>query len=385
MTADRTGSDSVALGLYVHVPFCASKCRYCDFYSEPVQNDLADRYVAAVRAEGRMRSDGRRLTLGTVYMGGGTPSVLTPEQWEGMLELPGEVGTLPEDMEWTVECNPDSFDAAQALRWQQGGVTRVSIGVQSLEPRLLRFLGRRHTAKTALGVLHEPVMEGFQSVGVDVMYGIPGQTMESLRDTVEQLLACPWVHHVSAYELTLSPKSLLGRHLSLLPPQGEEASAAMYSLVEDLLVDAGFEHYEVSNYARPGHRSRHNMSYWYHVPYVGLGPSAHSFEPPCRSGNVRSVDEYLRMVGDGILPVEGREELTTEELGHELVMLGLRTNEGVDSVQYEETTGEAFSAGPRSAVIMELTERGLMHRRGTSYVLTSKGMLLADAIAERLT
>ncbi|MBD3241299.1 MAG: radical SAM family heme chaperone HemW [Chitinivibrionales bacterium] len=370
--------------LYVHIPFCTRKCRYCDFYSVQCDPALVKRYVEAVVREWRMVR--KRHVLGdetpeTIYFGGGTPSVLSVEQWEALVHGLG----ISSAVEWTLECNPESFDDVKVRAWTGAGVNRLSLGVQSLRERELRLLGRQHTAEQACRALRDPAVERFASVGVDVMYGLPGQRMGDVLETLEQLIRMPRLEHISAYELTLSPHSPLGRHRRLLPLPDEDRVVAMYHGIEQALTAAGFEHYEVSNYARPGHRSRHNSAYWRHEPYVGLGPGAHSYVPPERRANVADVGEYVASVARGRLPVAFAETLARDELVREALMLGLRTVDGIDDIRFMAITGESLTAGERGRQLERLVAGGLLRRCGSTYVPTGDGMLRADALAARLS
>ncbi len=370
--------------LYIHIPFCTRKCRYCDFYSVAFDPARAGRFVASVIGEKQLvrEHDGLRETaLDTVYVGGGTPSVLSGRQWKRLVRGLG-IGAV---LEWTLECNPESFDSVKARAWADAGVNRVSIGVQSLRERELALLGRRHCAERARCVLRDRALERFDTIGVDIMYGLPGQRVADVLETVEGVLAMPRVEHVSAYELTLSPHSPLGRHMRLLPLPGEEVVVEMYLAVETALTAAGFEHYEVSNYARPGHRSRHNCAYWRHEPYAGLGPGAHSYLPPVRRANVADVDEYMAAIERGRLPVGFSEELTRAALVGEALMLGLRTADGIDEARFEALTGEPLLRGERGRRLADFVSDGLLRRSGSRYVPTGDGMLRADALAARLS
>jgi oxygen-independent coproporphyrinogen-3 oxidase len=375
----------VNAGLYIHVPFCARKCGYCDFYSRTYESGSAGQWLDAADREWDLLADRdeiRELAFGTVYVGGGTPSVLSAAQWERLSELVARC-LRGRAAEFTVECNPESFDCERARVWADSGVTRLSLGVQSLDDNLLRVLGRPHDARRALEVLGDPALERFASVGVDVIYGVPGQTIADVRGTLAQLLERGPLDHVSAYELTLSGESPMGRDASLTLP-AEDLRVEMYHAVEDQLVSAGFEHYEVSNYARPGRRSRHNSAYWRHESYIGLGPSAHSLLMPRRWSNVADVAEYAAKLGRGELPVAHEETLGRAELVREALMLGLRTSEGLDPAHFQQVTGEALEQGARAAALAGLVSGGLLTRSQGNYVPTSRGMLLADALALRL-
>jgi oxygen-independent coproporphyrinogen-3 oxidase len=320
----------------------------------------------------------------TVYFGGGTPSILSPAQWRALRASLLDRVTVSPGCEISLECNPESFSEDKARLWLKGGVNRLSIGVQSLDDRELRFLGRPHDAKTALGVLGSPVLEKFGSVGADIIYGLPGQSSESLGRILDEVLAFDAVSHLSAYELTLSPESPLGRHRRLLPLPSEEEVVDMVNLIVGRCAAHGLARYEISNYARPGSECRHNLACWQHRPYVGLGPGAHSYLPPTRCANVKGTGSYVSMIEAGKLPREFEERLGKRETVDEMIMLGLRTVEGVDERRFRDTAGDEFCGGGRETVIADLVARGRMHHSEGRYYLTPQGMLVADACVRAL-
>ncbi len=376
----------MSAGLYIHVPFCARKCGYCDFFSTPYEESAAQRWLGAIEREWQLvRSAAlpHGETFTSVYVGGGTPSVLNLTQWRRLAAIVGTCTGGATATEFTLECNPESFDSDKARAWIESGVTRLSLGVQSLEDNLLGVLGRPHGAERALEVLRSEAVRQFGAVGVDVMYGVPGQTLPQVRGTLEKLLATGVVKHVSAYELTLSTHSPMGREPRVVLP-AEDSRVEMYHAVEEQLAGAGFEHYEVSNYALPGYRSRHNSAYWRHEPYVGLGPSAHSFVMPRRWSNVADTGEYAAALERGERPVACEETLGREELAREALMLGLRTSQGLDAARFRGLTGEDLEGQGRGPVLQRLVSRGLLVKAGENYVPTPSGMLLADALTLEL-
>jgi oxygen-independent coproporphyrinogen-3 oxidase len=322
--------------------------------------------------------------VATVYIGGGTPSVLSVAQWQRLLDGLRTRLRASAGREWTVECNPESWSAAKAELWLASGINRISLGVQSLDDRELMLLGRPHNAAQALAVLRDPLLGRFASVSADVMYGLPGQSLQALGDTLRAILGTPYVRHVSAYELTVVPHTRLGRHPRLFPLPPEERALQMLQLVADRLAGAGYERYEISNYAQAGHRCRHNLVYWRHGPYLGLGPAAHSYLAPARFANIADVDEYVSRLRSGERPLAFEETVDAGMLGAEMIMLGLRTSDGVDSERFRGMTGAPFVTAGREPVVDELLSQGLMCCRPPCYVLTPAGMLVADAIAVRL-
>ncbi len=381
-------SDGKPISLYIHVPFCVSKCRYCDFYSESYNAALADDYCEALIVEWELLKNAYSLhttPIATIYFGGGTPSVLAPDQWEKIIDGLIRLCNLAPGYEWSIECNPDSFSEELARYWLASGVTRLSFGVQSLDERYLRLMGRAHNVRQAFDVLKNPILARFASVGVDCMYGLPGQTVQTLRTTVEGLLALPVVRHLSAYELTLHEGTRFRRHMRLLPSPSEETVVAMIETIMRITADRGFERYEISNFCLPGHRCRHNQTYWRHGPYIGLGPAAHSYRAPARFSNINNLEAYLSaLLAKKVLPVDFMECLDTQTIAREMVFLGLRTIEGINEEDFYRATGRAFASDERKRKLDAFIDRQLVRYVRPFWSLTEKGMLLADAIAADL-
>ncbi|MBN2036635.1 MAG: radical SAM family heme chaperone HemW [Chitinispirillaceae bacterium] len=375
------------LSLYLHIPFCAKKCRYCDFYSVKTDACLIQRYVAALSREIDLYRDCLAVAgaqVRTVYFGGGTPTVLPVDDLARLCDLVRSRFSLMPDIEWTVECNPDSFSSEKASVLLDYGVTRLTIGVQSLDDHELSLLGRTHSAERCLEVLHDAVLERFASIGIDLIYGLPGQTREVLNRTVSRLLSFPVVAHVSAYELTVAEKTPFGRHRSLLPLPDEDSMACLARLVWKRLVDAGFEQYEVSNFARRGFRCRHNQAYWDHNPFLGLGCAAHSYLPPDRWGTVRDVQRYCTTVEAGERPYEFIETIDPEKLAAEMLFLGLRRSDGINENNFVEKSGYVFLEYIHRQKIEEFEKQGLLRYAKPYWRPSSKGMLMADAMARAL-
>ncbi|MFP3927662.1 MAG: radical SAM family heme chaperone HemW [Desulfobacteraceae bacterium] len=359
-------------GLYVHVPFCGSKCRYCDFYSVADQGPIPD-WLQAVRLEWGFYKE-RFSSFDTVYLGGGTPSILPQDSLQGLLEDLLEELPLEAGGEITIEANPEHVTREGLSSYRSMGINRISIGVQSLDDRVLRFLGRRHTAEAGRLALELALDAGFRSVSADLIYAVPGLTMESWTETLERL-ASMGVHHLSCYELTIEEDTPLGREAGkgALELPGEEEREAFFLKTSRLLGKVGFDHYEVSNFARPGHQSRHNSKYWRRVPYLGLGPSAHSLLGSTRWWNHSSIDLYLDSLSRDARPLAGEERLSDEQEALEALMLGLRTNRGVEIESLPPAAG-------REGMIRILEEQGLAKRRGRRLIPTMYGFLLADGL-----
>ncbi len=371
--------------LYVHFPFCLTKCRYCDFFSVPGQQAAMDPYLEAVAREWELRTGeiGGEPRLASLYLGGGTPSLLSVKQWERFHRV--LLGRLPlaQGVEFSVECNPESFSDEKAGILAEIGVNRLTFGVQTTDDRLLRLLDRRYSASLVRELLGKKVLDRF-TVGVDIMYGLPGQSLESFSRTLHDLLRFPSVRHLSAYELNIGGTTPFGRHRSLLPLPDTDTVARMTDTLQEVARGYGFERYEISNFARPGFLCSHNSSYWDHSPYLGLGCAAHSFLHPRRFWNVRSIGDYLKKIGAGELPVEGEETIGIEDLAREMAFLGFRRSEGLDETSFEKKTGMRFVNWAGEHRLRSFLESDLLMYRPPRWIPTARGMLFADYIAREL-
>jgi putative oxygen-independent coproporphyrinogen III oxidase len=363
-----------APGLYVHVPFCRTKCPYCDFYSITDQSGRAEWLEAVATEAARFR--GVFGTFDTLYIGGGTPSLLSEPEIERLFEIvTGAFGFAP-DTEITIEANPDDVTALKLAAWCDLGVNRVSLGIQSFEDAELRFLRRRHDAAQAERSIALARAAGFENVGLDLMYGFEGQSLASWERTLERALGLS-PEHLSCYQMTIDPGTELGRMLEAgtITAADEETQRSFFMKTAEILRSRGYIHYEISNFARgERHVSRHNHKYWIHAPYIGLGPAAHSFDGAARWWNVRSVEEYCGLLARSGTAVEGREVLTGNDLALEALYLGLRTREGVPL--------EALHSygGWRSALDTLLAESLVTVENGR-VIPTLEGFCLADRIA----
>lgn len=372
-------------GVYIHIPFCKSYCSYCDFYST-TDNSLMEALVQALISEISLRSsylEGEKVE--TIYLGGGTPSLLDPSVTAGILEEVRKKFVVDDKPEITAEINPDDVHEGFFSSLRKAGVNRISMGVQSWDDKRLRYLGRRHDAAQSAVALEAAFREGFENVSADLIYGVPGMTTADLKSDLEKTLSFP-VTHLSAYHLTVEEGTKLGRlrKAGKLKETDEEISGAMFSLLGKICREHGFIHYEISNFAREGFISRHNSSYWRQVPYIGLGPSAHSFNRRSRQWNVSDVKKYIKAIGTGKIPCE-REELSRITVFNEYVMTSLRTIWGID-LQYVE---EYFDKEMHDYLV-NLSGRyiryGLMKREKNTLILTDQGKMISDnIIAELLT
>ena len=363
-------------GLYVHVPFCVSKCPYCAFASRAIRELPlhTDRFVDGVLAEA---AAGQGSTFETVYIGGGTPSVLGAERLSALLEGLRRRLTIRPDAEVTVEANPGDVTPTLIAALVGSGMTRLSLGAQSFVNRDLKVLGRRHDAVAVRESIKMARHGGVPAIGLDLIYGVPGQSAAAWRRSVDEAVA--WrPEHVSMYALTLEE----GTPLSAAVAQGrvravtDEVLRRRFLSASERFDGTGYEHYEVSNLALPGHRSRHNGAYWRRVPYLGLGPSAHSFDGARRWWNVRDTDGWLAALEHGREPRVEVEALTPEQERLEDLALGLRTGDGIDAALVR---GE-----PAWRVVRELERGGLVTRDGSRIRPTRRGLFVADGMAARL-
>lgn len=376
------------IALYIHIPFCKKKCNYCDFYSVPYEQTMADRFVRALCKEWSLAAaryfDKRQITITSVYCGGGTPSLLNGALWRYLAENLFLKLPLADKVEWTIECNPDSFDHKKALLWRALGVNRLSLGIQSLHDRELKLLGRPYLSARAREVLGRLERYKFTGVGADIIYGFYPQTLETLRQTVRGIAAYDYVNHLSAYELSLSPHTPLGRHPALYPKISNEKSAEFTKAMHAMLTEKSFIRYEVSNYAREGRVCRHNVAYWQGLPYLGLGPAAHSLIGRERFANTADLAAYGAMIDKGNLPVAARETRDRAALAREMIFLGLRRSCGINESDFLKRTGQAFYGDYRKPTLDLLRKKRLVRYRAPFWSLTDKGMLLADGIAAQL-
>lgn len=316
------------IGVYIHIPFCASRCTYCDFYSNVGEGSRMSVYLGAVCDEAARRSSANplwRQPVATLYIGGGTPSLIPVALLEALMASLRQTLDMSAVEEATIEVNPDDVTLPVATAWRRMGFNRVSMGVQSLVDAELRAIGRRHDADGAMRALATLRQAGFDNVSADLIYGLPGQTIDTLRYSLRCLIDAG-VNHVSAYNLSYEPGTVLWRQRERgeVTEASDELCIAMYTMVVDMLEHAGYEHYEISNFALPGCHSRHNSGYWDYTPYLGLGAGAHGFDGNNRYYNRQSLIDYIAS------DVTVVEHLTADEHYNEWVMLGLRTARGID-------------------------------------------------------
>ena len=369
---------SDSLGLYIHVPFCAKRCHYCSFNTAPLDESAMVRYLAALERELDLLGDlewAPRVRVETVFFGGGTPSLLDPEALAAILVRLRRRFGVAADAETTVECNPESVTRTKLEAYRAAGVNRLSLGVQSLDDGILPRLGRLHDRRGARLAFEASRDAGFSNVSVDLMYGLPELDLEGWSRTVDAVL--DWQpDHLSAYGLTLDAGSLWGAAgVGGLPP--EETVVEQYWQLTRVAAERGFEHYEVSNYARPGFRSRHNQIYWRAAEYLAAGPGACGFVGDVRYANVRATPRYCETLEEGRLPLDTFEELTPGQRSAERLFLGLRTADGVPAPWLEaRRQGDASLRRTLAA----WRDARLLAEGGDRVRLTEAGFLLSDAL-----
>ena len=410
--------------VYIHVPFCLRRCGYCDFNTYPAV-DLGGgasrgNYAAMTIREMRLVRDWQERhgiaepPASTVFFGGGTPTILPADDLIAILNAIRELWGVEDGAEITTEANPDTVDAATIRALADGGFTRVSFGMQSAVPHVLRTLDRTHTPANVEAGVRAAGAAGLRS-SVDLIYGAPGEGLEDWRTSVRTAIDLG-VNHISAYALTVEPTTKMGRQIAagVLPKPDDDDEAAKYEIADELFSAAGLQWYEISNWARPGYESRHNLGYWRNVDWAGIGPGAHSHynrvEPAsCRSESERSAQPHgsspqdcdahgairswdlahprlwSERVNAGQVPWAGSESITPMEALEETIMLGLRLREGLDLTALKTSLDVGGAASSDiDAGVAELEREGLVERRGSRLIPTLRGRLLNDAVIERM-
>jgi oxygen-independent coproporphyrinogen-3 oxidase len=367
-------------GLYIHIPFCKSKCGYCSFYSIKSLNLIPD-FTDALNKEMKFYSKLFK-SFDTVYLGGGTPSLLTPQQLETILKTVSKYYRIDPHAEITIEVNPGdvSLEYFRALR--SLGINRLNIGIQSFDDQLLNFLGRRHSASDALASMKAARNAGFANIGLDLIYGVQHQNIKSWDKTLQKAITLK-PEHISCYQLSLAPKTPLYQiyqEKSIKLPSNEQQTKYFFTTSE-ILENDGYLHYEVSNFAREEClKSKHNMKYWQHVPYLGLGPAAHSFLDNKRWWNKATVKTYLQEISARNMPVENTETLSAEQLQLEALFLGLRTKAGIDLKLYKIRYGVDLLEDKKSMIDL-LIKNKLVELKDSFLRPTRAGMAVADSLA----
>ncbi|MBI5656592.1 MAG: radical SAM family heme chaperone HemW [Geobacter sp.] len=374
------------LALYIHVPFCTRKCRYCDFASQAGSSIPPEEYVAAMLREMALRRQSfpRQPEAVTLYIGGGTPSLLAPRLIGSLIDATAEHFALSATAEITLEANPGTVTLESLAGYRTAGVNRLSLGVQSLNDGLLEMLGRIHTADEARQAVVMARAAGFDNLGIDLIHSLPGQSLTAWEQTLAEAVALG-PEHISAYGLSIEEgtpfHAMMEQGELELPP--EETAARMLETTMELLPAAGYAQYEIANFSRPGRRSRHNQVYWQRGNYLGFGAAAHSFlrEPLFgrRWNNPTAPLDYLHVLATGILPDEQTMRLSRRDAMGEAVFLGLRLLEGIDPAAFAAEFGESLETAYPGALKRHFTD-GLLQEKGGRINLTKRGLLLANRV-----
>jgi oxygen-independent coproporphyrinogen-3 oxidase len=373
----------MATGLYIHVPFCLKKCLYCDFTSYPYRPAAAKDYLTAVIREIQLYGtylDEAEKEISSLFIGGGTPTCLPVADLKEILECIRGSFRLEPGCEITVEANPGTVDSGGLYELRRAGVNRLSIGVQSLADRLLNTLGRIHSAMQAIESVRQARQAGFDNINIDLIYGIPGQTLAVWQETLKRATALE-PEHIAAYGLQLEEGTPLKRSIARGENEAcpEELELSMYHTAISTLKKSGYHHYEISNFARPGRECAHNLTYWLNLPYLGLGPAAHSFFRGDRYANEHELERYCSRLWRGEIRVAERETITVETEMSETMFLGLRLLQGVDLAAFQRRFGRPVEDVYRSE-IKRLTGDGLVEIDEGYLRITEKGLPLANRV-----
>ncbi len=374
------------LSLYIHIPFCVRKCPYCGFYSTPYSLQSADDYIAALGKEAlRYKPFFNGRVFQTIYIGGGTPTLLSRGQSSGIIKVINDHFQQAEAAEFTIEANPSSVTKQNLSFWRSLGVNRLSLGVQSFSDEVLQGLGRLHTGAQVMDAFRLSRSLGFQNIGIDLIYGVPGQTKKQWEETLAVAIKLV-PEHISIYGLSLDAESvfkLLADSGKFMLPNDEQ-SAEKYEYAASVLLDSGYLRYELSNFSLPGLECRHNMNYWDQGEYLGLGPSAASLIAGRRFRNVSDHEEYAERLANDLTVVEDNEILTIEQSAYERLMLGLRTARGVDLCRFHQEFGDnCFNR--LQVTLGPLCDAGLLVIQNGYVSLTARGILLTNEALMRLS
>jgi len=367
-------------GIYIHIPFCKSRCHYCDFYST-VKLTYIDDFVAALMTELRLRQNAwANKKIETIYFGGGTPSLLSGVQIKMILDNIAHFFDIDNDCEITLEANPENLTVKYLNQLKQTPINRISLGIQSFNDDVLKLLNRSHNASKAIYRIEQLQSSGLTNISVDLIYGIPGLSFLEWENTLFQFLNLK-VPHLSAYHLTFEEKTVFGHLLknNKINPVDESQSFAQYNLLCQMINAQGFEHYEISNFAKQGKFSRHNSNYWNSTPYLGLGPAAHSFDGHTRQWNEANVFKYINHLESGKLPSQEKEVLTPVDKFNDYIVTRLRTKDGINLDEIKRNFPQFF----------EITKQNIEHYRKMQALftcdekrckLTEKGFFVSDSI-----
>ncbi len=367
-------------GLYLHVPFCKKKCPYCDFYSVS-SPALISSFLSSLEKEVALRKDEFK-PFDSLYLGGGTPTILNDGQLASLVDYLNIYISFGSDPEITIEANPENLSRQKARLLLDLGFNRLSIGIQSFDDQELRFLRRNHSAREAKGAIVNARNAGFNNLNIDFIYGIPGQTLSQWLQILEEGISYH-PEHISCYQLTIKENTPFGRLKKKggIVPKNEKEEQSFFFKTSEFLETRGYIHYEISSFAREERFfSRHNQKYWQHLPYLGLGPSAHSFSGNSRWWNVSSVKEYCAVLTRGLPPVKERETLSQEQLGLEALFLGLRTKKGVNLEKLRRQYQWDLTGNNDKPLLSKLESNGFLKIEESCLRPTRKGFMLSDSL-----
>ena len=369
-------------GIYIHIPFCKQACHYCDFHFS-VNLKKKDALLKAIADEIEMRKDEMsEAAIQSIYFGGGTPSLLTDSEIGGMLDVIGSNYTISSSPEITLEANPDDLDKRTLKGLKESGVNRLSIGIQSFFDEDLKLMNRAHDSQQALGCLDEAKKQ-FENISIDLIYGIPGMDIERWNSNLQTALQYD-LPHISSYALTVEPRTALRAFIDkgIIEEVNDESAEEQFSMQNKILQNAGYVHYEISNFGKPDFFSFNNTSYWKGKPYLGIGPSAHSYDGVRRSWNIRNNAKYIKAIEGGSLPSDS-EALSIRDQYNEYVMTGLRTIWGISAKNVLKRYGSLYSKFMVEQAQLYIDD-GLLQLDGEVLTATDKGKFLVDGIASHL-
>lgn len=369
-------------GIYLHIPFCRKACHYCNFHFSTTHHRIPE-MMRAIGREALLRKPYLNETVDTIYWGGGTPSLLEIQDIQQILQLLQTHYSISPQAEITLETNPDDITPEKLAAWREAGINRLSIGIQSFEEQDLQWMNRAHTAAQSIRSIEQAKEAGFTNITIDLIYGTPGLTDEHWEKNIETALALQ-IPHLSCYALTVEPKTALAEMIrkQTIQDVDTEQQARQFAILTEKTAEAGMEQYEISNFAQPGFRSRHNSSYWQGKTYLGLGPSAHSFNGVSRQWNIANNSLYLAGIEKGKLPFE-QEILTETQQLNEYIMTGLRTIEGISLEKVTAVWGSDKAAAIQKAAEKYIVQ-GKVRFSGDALQLEEAGKFFADGIAADL-
>ncbi|MEO7121144.1 MAG: radical SAM family heme chaperone HemW [Ginsengibacter sp.] len=372
-------------GIYIHIPFCKQACYYCNFHFSTTLNLKDEMMIALVKEIGisstsLLNDKNQKEIIETIYFGGGTPSLLTAAEIELLLNAVKNNFPISDNTEITIEVNPDDISMEKLSSWKNSGINRLSIGIQSFKEKDLTWMNRAHNTSQALESIALAKEAGFDNFSVDLIFGTPGLAEEEWKLNVDTVINSG-ATHIACYALTVEPNTALQKMISLKKKENinSDEQANQFLLLMKWMKEAGYEHYEISNFAKPGFRSRHNSSYWSGKNYLGIGPSAHSYDGKSRRWNIANNTLYLQSIQNNVIPFE-EEKLTESQKLNEYIMTSVRTMEGLNL----RTVEDQFSLKERSRIELAAAgylERKLLTQKNEIFVLTEEGKLFADGIA----